>query len=81
MFPRATVVGAVAFAIERKPKAATVVDSVSPTEAAPGLPNCCGYFLLDSEIHSTHNQHFQNRSPTWRLRGKASHPQHEAYAP
>ena len=60
MILRATVVGAVAFAIARKPTAATVVDSVSPTKATPGL-QYCGFFFLDPEIHSTHNQQFQLR--------------------
>ena len=45
--PGAAVVGAVAFAIEQK--TATDVDSVSPTEAAPGLQNYDGFFL-DPEI-------------------------------
>ena len=69
MLLRAVVVGVVAFAIERKPTAATVVDSGSPTEAAPGLQNCGGVFFSIQR----YNQQFQLRSPTRRLRGKASH--------
>lgn len=56
MLPRATYVGAVAFAIERKRAAATAVEYGSPTEAAPGLQNAVDFYTrLRDTLPTTSN--------------------------